>query len=190
MKKSTEDNIIDAFHKGSERAFSYIYDLYKKRILFFVMQLLQDKDEAPDIVSKIFFKIWERRESFSTLSNIKAFLYISAKNACYDYLKSQKRKEIKEKDLGYYIESIAGFTDEENAEYWMYMSELAAELSKEVESLSPRASEIIKLYFFEGLSSKQISEKLNIALSTVMNAKSIALKELKTTFLKKRLLPM
>jgi len=185
MKKLTEDNIIQKLHQGEESSFAYVYNLYKRRILFFVTQLLQDGDEAEDITSKVFLKVWDKRETFKTLENVKAFLYISAKNASYDYLKARKSFEERQKDISYQIETI-----EENAEHWKHTTELIVELYKEVDNLPKKAKEIVKLYFFEGMSSRQIAEKLYISQVTVMNAKGIALKKLKAVFIKKKLLSM
>ena len=56
---------------------------------------------------------------------------------------------------------------------------LELKIEKAIEQLPEQCKRIFKLNRFEGLKYREISEKLNLSLSTVKNQMSIALKKLK-----------
>jgi len=83
---------INAFRNGDDPSLSYFFKLYSKSLGYFAFRLVQDKLEDEDITEECFVKVWERRSDFKTEENLKAFLYISCRNACLDYLRRIKVK--------------------------------------------------------------------------------------------------
>src|SRR5690606_16352483 len=57
-----------------------------------------DKEAAEEIVSDSFYKLWQGRENAKSVESIKAFLYISTRNACYDYSGKLKNRVHSEED--------------------------------------------------------------------------------------------
>lgn len=47
-------------------------------------------EEAADIAQEVFVKVYERWGEFETVENVKAFLYIIARNLSLDYLKHKR----------------------------------------------------------------------------------------------------
>lgn len=48
--------------------------------------------QVEEIVQDTLFKLWQRRNDFDNYQSVKAFLYISTKNACMDGIDSEQRK--------------------------------------------------------------------------------------------------
>ena len=61
----------------------------------------------------------------------------------------------------------------------LYSQEIAGQIDAAVESLSPKCREVFRMSHIEGLSNREISERLGITLSTVENHIYNALKQLR-----------
>jgi len=81
------DQLVREFQNGSELAFKAIFDLFNKRLLYLATEIVRDAAAAEDIVQEAFLKLWDRGANFADLTAIKAFLYLSVKNACRNLYK-------------------------------------------------------------------------------------------------------
>jgi len=81
------------FRSGYEPVLKEIFDLLGASLFFFVNSMINNRQQAEDIVAESFTKLWRQRETFVELNNIKAYLYVITRNACLDYLKHIKRKK-------------------------------------------------------------------------------------------------
>ena len=178
----SESNIISGLKRGDAKAFGYLYKLYYNRLLFFAKQLTDDEPEAQDIVSGVFMKLWNKQADFDHLSNIKAFLYIAVRNSCFDFLKQAKRVADNKKEFRYWADD-----KEEAALHLMMRAELLQEISTEIDKLPPKYQAVCKLSFYEGLKSEEIADALQLSVKTVRNIRALAVKQIQTVFLKKRL---
>jgi len=77
MKKQflEKDDWLTAFNQGNSRAFQVIFENYNRILFTCAIQLVKDKEQAEDIVSESFTKLWQRHDVFQTEEHIKAFLF-------------------------------------------------------------------------------------------------------------------
>ena len=175
--------ILSAFKKRDSHAFAYIFKLHHKPLCYFAEKLLGEQQEAEDIVADSFMKLWAKHADFESFAAIKSFLYVTTRNACFNFLKYSKRVSASQKDYSYWSNN-----KEEEILHIMFKAELLAELSREIESLPKKCRNIFKLSFFDGLSTTEIAEKLGLSDQTVRNQKSKAVQLIKTAFFKRNLL--
>ena len=99
MKKKflEKDNWLTAFNQGNSNAFRFIFESYNKILFTCAMQLVKDKEQAEDIVSEAFTKLWQRHDVFQTEEHIKAFLFVATRNASLNYLRHIQRKTAENK---------------------------------------------------------------------------------------------
>lgn len=167
--------------EGDEQAFHEVITLFNKRLSYMVIKLVGDSDEAKDIVSEIFMKLWDRRTNFQSLPAIKAFLYISARNKAFNFLREKKKEDASKSSFEYW------FSHPEEVPALILNAELAVLLEKEIQSLPSRCREIVQLAYYKGFTSQQIAEYMGISIQTVHNQKTTALRKLRTAFLKKKI---
>lgn len=164
-----QDDIILKFKEGDRNAFDAIYLQLRKPIIRFCKYMVP-VDDAQDITADIFVKLWKTREQWDNIKNVKAFLYMSARNACLDFLKSQKTRSEKKKEIAQIIEREEQYILQSQIE-----AELVAMIRKEIEQLPETSRTVFSMAYLEGYSNAEIAQKLNLADKTIRNLKSIAL---------------
>src|SRR5882757_794580 len=128
-KNSVHDFSIDRFRLGDRGDFKCVYDLYFEPIYIFAFNLVKDAEEAQDITTETFIKLWRLHGNFENLNNIKAFLYITSRNACFDYFRKLQRQRSGQKEILYLLRS------ENEVENEMIDAEVFGELSRQIEDL-------------------------------------------------------
>ena len=172
----TEFEIIDGL-KGNDRwVFDRVFDTYFAQIQFFATRLIGDAEEAKDIVIRSFQSMWGLKENFETLNNIKAFLYITTRNNCLNYLQYRNRQEAGRKE---YETRLLQAGNDKSIEMHMMEAELLQLIHARIEELPKKCREIFKLTYIEGMKAGEIAKLLNISTSTITTQRSIAIKYLK-----------
>ena len=77
--------IVSELKRGSTKALHAVHDLYYPALRNFAISLVLDGPAAEDIVAEVFVTLWKKHKDFETLQNIKAFVYISTRNACINH---------------------------------------------------------------------------------------------------------
>ncbi len=157
-----------------ERKFEALFKQWFKPLTAYAYKYLQDIDLAKEIVHQAFLKLWETRETIDTGQNVKSYLYKTVTNLSINYIRDNKKfvstEEIYEWNL-----------DPEDFENLAERNELAAALLNAIDQLPPKMREIFILSRYDGLSHKEIAEKLGISTKTVENQIGKALKKLRKT---------
>lgn len=176
-------NIAD-FQKGSPGAISHIFGLYYRPLVYFADSIVNNRNEAEDIVVDAFMKLMKKTTDFDTLQNIKSFLFVVTRNACYNYLQYLKVDARSQKELQYLHDPAEGH----ESDYAMMDAEIIAAILEEVENLPPQCRQVFKYLFFQRMTTQEIADTMGISVKTVRNQKARAIQLLQTFLLKKNLL--
>jgi RNA polymerase sigma-70 factor (family 1) len=176
-------NLINSFKRGQTGALAHVFNLFYLPLCYFAETLTDNKGESEDIVQDSFIKLWKMHAGFDSLPSIKAFLYVTTRNACFDYLKHTRRKNASHQELLYLAEEHEDYIQSK-----MIKAELLQRILEEVENLPPVRRKIFKMIFVEGLTNQEIAAKLNISVDTVRVQKARSLDLIRIAFLKKKLL--
>lgn len=144
--------------------FSHHYKLFYQPLRAFAWKLLGDPLTAEDVVAEVFIKLWRRYEDFSTDIRVKAFLYISTRNACINHLKQARRRLVAFRKYIYIAEQHSGSRLDE-----IIYEETLEQAVEVVQSLPPKCRAIILHVFYGGKKSREIAELMNISFHTVRN---------------------
>ena len=98
-------DIINAFREGDSQAFDAFFRLHYRPLCYFAAQLMGDPSEAEDIVKDSFVKLWHKHTGFDSPHAIKAFLYVTTRNACINFLRRLKVKNTFSREFAYLEES-------------------------------------------------------------------------------------
>ena len=166
--------LIEALRNRDKVAFDYIFNYYYSALCAFSMQYVNDHDTVEDLVQDMFVSLWVEAPKLQIQSSLKSYLFTSVKNRCFDF---RKHKKVTEKYQTYFLFSSDG--SDISAESHFSESELRQTIQKSLKKLPPRCREIFELSRLNGLSNKEISEKLEISKRTVELQISNALKILR-----------
>ena len=155
-------NLNEQFIKlssGDVKAFDSIFiELYAPLVLFSTT-FVKNKAVAEDIVSDVFFNLWNDRHKYKDVNYGKTYLSNSVRNRSIDYLR--KNNKISNIELDEIVDIDIDFNESEIVEIELYTY-----LSNIISTLPKKCSNILKLKL-DGLSDKEISEKMGIAFETV-----------------------
>jgi RNA polymerase sigma-70 factor (family 1) len=181
MKKKflEKDDWLTAFNQGNSSAFRFIFESYNRLLFTCAIQLVKDKEQAEDIVSEAFTKLWQRHEVFQTEDHIKAFLFVTTRNASLNYLRHIQRKTASQSELSY----LQRDKDDQDVITDMIEGELLRRIYPLIETLPTKCKTIFKLIYFEDASTDEVAEKLHITPRNVLNQKRRAIQLLKKKLL-------
>lgn len=170
--------MIEMLHEGKEEGLIAVFSKYNRSLLYFVMQYVKREEVAEEIVSDVFIKVWKLREQFKTIDNLRAFLYISAKNASLNYLRTSYVKlEVIP------IEECQELQFEEpDTLSKIIRTELMASIYADIEKLPDKQREVFLLTYIEDLDASEISERLGISVTAVYANRSRATATLRERF--------
>lgn len=152
---------------GDTHALRIIHGHYYHSLHVFADNLLGDIPGAEETLTDIFLMLWKKHQDFDTLQNIKAFLFISTRNACINLVKQFQRDSIRKRGLRNYLSP----DHEEFALNHMIRAEWLQQIYQAIEDLPPRCRHILKLSYVEGMSNVQIAEQAKLSVNTVKNHK-------------------
>jgi RNA polymerase sigma-70 factor (ECF subfamily) len=167
-----DKDIVEKFRNGEIKAFEKIFNKLYPVLCAFSNKYLRDSLESEDVTQELFVLAWNQREKFESIEQIKAFLYISAKNMCLNLI---KHNNIKEK---YKQTKFTEIELEDSFEKKLIRTEVIAHIKSSIDKLPGQRKKVI-LLGMNGLTNNEIAEELNISINTVKLHKKIAYESLK-----------
>ncbi|MBV5348347.1 RNA polymerase sigma factor, partial [bacterium] len=59
-------------------------------LLRFAKQILQNEEEAKDVLQDVFLKLWQKRDELGKVENLEAFAFRITRNRCLDMIRSRR----------------------------------------------------------------------------------------------------
>ena len=174
---------IEAFQSGHHGAYNAVFHHYYPALCLFANKLIQNMAASEDIAQDSLIKLWEKHAGFDSPLAIKSFLYITTRNACFNFL---KRTQTGEK-----YQKIVGILSKDSEEYvWneLTRTEVVREIKAMLKTLPPECRKIMEHSIVDGLDNQEIAQRLHISVHTVKNQKARAVYLMKKKFGNKPLL--
>lgn len=134
-----------------------LFKQYYPRLRNYAFRFLGDGAVADDIVQECFIRLYEKRFSLEDVSP-GALLYVMVRNSCLNY---QKRRMRLESDLPVHVP--ADLTAEDHLLY----EDLRREIKKVMHTLPPKCREVFSMSRFEGLTIREISDRIGTSSQNV-----------------------
>jgi RNA polymerase sigma-70 factor (ECF subfamily) len=187
MPDSRNMNLLaNKIKKGDIKAFDLLYHTYSQKLYGFAFSMLKNHEDAKEIVQETFVKIWEKREMINPSGSIQAFLFSVSYHTTIDII----RKRFKDDQYRIYLQSQLPEQDNNSEGDPAYYQELIRILDETIRELPEQRKKIYLLSREEGLSHREIAEKLNISVKTVENQINLALKKIRKQLISSDLLSL
>lgn len=151
-----DKELIKALNNGSEAAMETLYKRYYGYLCQVAHYHLRDSEQVKDIVQDLMLDIWNRKETLLVTTTLKTYLT----RALIYKINRHKQKHTTQED----IDNVDLASSENVA---LEAKELAELIDTTIESMPARPKECFQMSRDEGLTYKQIAEKLNLSHKTV-----------------------
>lgn len=175
MRESkTNISFLNQLNARQHEAFKQLFKDYYQDLAYFSAKILKDSIVAEDITQEVFIRLWEKENHFDNLLSLKSYLYLSARNACINYLKHHRI-------VTEFENSLSEETSEESTWNTIVESEIISILSEYIHQLPLEYAKIMDLVM-QGYNSTEISTLTGASSSTVRSQKQRGIALLKKWF--------
>ncbi len=155
----TTENLWETFHIG---------------LRHFILQRIPDEQSADDVLQETFLKIHTHIDTLRDSDRLQSWMYQIARNAIADYYRQQKATVVLSEELPIPEEPV--FEDE-------VIKDLIPSVKAMVESLPAPYREALILTEYEGLSQRELAQRLGLSFSGAKSRVQRAREKLKAMLL-------
>ena len=156
----SDAEIWDKYKSGCDDAYLFIYRTYVNELFNYGHQFTSERELIKDCMQELFTNLNQNRSTISSTDSIKPYLYKALRNHVLNAL--AKKKKISYEDR---IDTKR-FQIEASSEVKHIHQEIHTEkrriLEKALSQLTSKQREVILLYYYEGLSYREISQIMNL----------------------------
>ncbi len=168
----TETEIIQKLQQGNEQAFKQLVENYQNLVVNTCFGMVHNTEDAEDIAQEVFIEVFRSIQNFRADSKISTWLYRIAVNRSLNFIRDNKRKkwvhsiEDLVKGISRQVGEIQNINNETPVSE-LENSQRAKILHEAIDSLPENQKTAFTLNKYEDLSYKEISEVMNLSVSSV-----------------------
>ena len=166
-----ENELIALLRLGDRQAFDYLVTSYQAKVFNTCLGVLHHTGDAEDISQEVFVEVYRSINGFKEESKLSTWIYRIAMSKSFDHLRSKKRKKrfAFVKQLFYDGSNTPRFEQPEFVHPGVELEnkEMAAYLFKAIAELPENQKTAFTLHKVEGLSYQEVSEIMELSLSSV-----------------------
>jgi RNA polymerase sigma-70 factor (family 1) len=157
----TDEVLLKLLRINDELAFKELYKRHWQKLFYSVLNKIDSKEVAEDIVQTVFTDLWYRREGLS-IDNIVAYLQTAVRNRVINYI----RFAISNKA------HLSNFTErqkpgQDDADMRLLVQELNTAIDRAIRQMPEKTQTVFRLSRFERQSNKEISRIMNLSEKAV-----------------------
>lgn len=165
LSQQKDEEIAHLIQSGKIEFFSILIGRYEDKIKRYSRKFLSDFEDINDIVQDIFIKAYKNIQSFDTKRKFSPWLYRIAHNELINALKKKKKNPLPLFELDVFFPQSLHEKDDLNQQ--IDRRDTREIIDKCLDKLEPKYREPIILYYLEELSYREISDIMQIPVSTV-----------------------
>jgi RNA polymerase sigma factor (sigma-70 family) len=161
---------FEQFRNGSAEAFTFYVDLHYPSIFIFLLGKARNQAVALDLTQDTFVVLYENRANINDEEHLTCFLYLCARRLFYAHQRGQKALKRMKKELAYATKEVCSILNDLEIISNELLVKHYAMLA--FQALPEQKQRIVRLYYFENLTVKEIAARLGIREQTVLNHRS------------------
>ncbi|MBI4090487.1 MAG: RNA polymerase sigma factor [Candidatus Komeilibacteria bacterium] len=165
MSDKTDEEIAAHVQQGDGESFGLLMERYQQKITRYARKFLfKNESDIEDIVQEAFIKAYTNIRGFDVKRRFSPWMYRIAHNEFINAAKKRGREKIAYLDLDTIFPQPVS---PEMADAEVTRTEMRELLEQCLGQLAPKYREPLVLYYFEGMDYKELSDILQIPVSTV-----------------------
>lgn len=168
----SEDNILKLLSNPDtqRQAFGLIVEQYSEQLYWKIRHIVQDHDNANDVLQNTFMKAWQALGEFQSKSKFSTWLYRIAVNESLDFLRRQKNKISTDQDVTAANQLLADkYFDGDDAQ---------ALLQEAIAQLPEVQRTVFTLRYYDNMKYSEISKILSTSEGALKASYHIAVKKI------------
>lgn len=167
-----DNGIIEKLKQGNDSAFKELVETYRNMVVNTCFGLLHNTEDAEDVAQDVFIEVFRSVASFRADSKISTWLYRIAVNRSLNFIRDNKKRkwfqsfddlmESKKEAL-----NQLNYQSSDDPESEMENSQRDLLLHEAIDSLPENQRVAFTLNKYEDLAYKEISEVMNLSVSSV-----------------------
>ena len=178
LPKENEELVARLRQPGTVRtAFNEVMRLYSEPLYWQIRRIVQNHDDADDILQNTFMKAWGNIENFRGEAKLSTWLYKIAINESLGFLERERKRrnmslDDQEAEMIHNIAADEEFDGEE----------LARKLQEAIASLPEKQRLVFNMKYFDDLKYEEMSEILGTSVSALKASYHLASKKIEQYF--------
>lgn len=173
---TTDEALVERMSRGDRAALGVLYERYAPRLRGLALLILRDAGEADDVLHDVFIEAWRRSADYSTgRGTVSTWLGMRTRSRAIDRMRARKVRAETGADTDFIPPSRDPAADPVRTLDRARLHGLLA-------AMSEAEQEVLVLGYFEGLSSRQIGERVGVPIGTVKSRVRSALAKLRRAF--------
>lgn len=175
---ATADSILQMFKTNEEKAFRLFYDCYFQDLHLLADHIINNSDEASDLVQDFYIDFWINRRFEKITGKIEAYIFTSVKNLALRHIRNTRKQQ--QLHLAVNEEKQVEDTLPDDSEY------IAIEnLYRAINQLPKERRKIFLMICMQGMSYQETADSLGLKLNTVKTQMTRSVRHLRETLDKK-----
>lgn len=165
---------------GDKAAFAQLYDRYVSVVYALCLKILHRDSEAEAVVSDVFLEVWRKPTSFdATRGTCRTYLLTLARSRAIDRWRAAVTRAKKTQLASTEGESCSQNAGQLEPSLLAQNTERRLAVRAAVDQLEAPQREALQLAYFEGLTHREIAERLDMPLGSVKTRIRSGLKKLR-----------
>lgn len=170
LPRDDDAALMEAIAQGDVGSFERLYARHSAVVFATCLRIVRDRAEAEEVLEEVFWEIWARRDRYDR-ERSAPFSYVMtlARSRALDRLRYRKRREGVWQELpdadGYALAASSG--DGASPFETTSAAQRRLAIDRALEELPAPNRRAVEMNFFEGLSHREIAERLGDPLGTV-----------------------
>lgn len=172
--KAINKLLVIELMEGNEKAFSELFNMFYNDVYAYSLSMLKNEILAEEIVQDVFLNIWLHRERLNPDLSFKSYVFTITRNLTFNLISKVANSNKLKEEVFYTSQKSYSPIEDGIAE-----ADYDTLKNKAIEQLPPKRRIIFEMSRNKEMSYEEISQELNISVSTVKGQMSKALAEIR-----------
>ena len=168
------DLLVLVASRQDRTAYAELFSYYAPRVKSYLMRLGADNAQSEEIAQDVMVTVWRKAGLFDRRqASVSTWIFRVARNRRIDVFRRTKRPELDPEEEMLLPAGV------EAPDHRVEAMETEARVREAMKGLPAEQLELLKLAFYDGLSHREIAEKLDVPLGTVKSRIRLAFAKMK-----------
>jgi RNA polymerase sigma-70 factor (ECF subfamily) len=165
----TDEALLAGIAHRDEDAFRQLYDRYSPLLYAVCLRILRRPDDAQAALSDTLWEVWHHAERYNpNRGTARTYLVMLVRSRAIDRLRAESARHVVEMEFGQSREpDLAEWQQDEDPARLAIAEENSRLVAAALEELSAAQKRALQLAYFDGLTHREIAERLGAPLGSV-----------------------